>query len=77
MGGMSQVFSAPLSLIAISKGKIDFGIGIVKALDTPPFGFGKVIVLCSRLMQSHGIEHSWSLAPVANPISKLMDIQLG
>jgi len=61
---MSQVLLAPLALIAVSRGKIDFGIGIVKDLDSPPFGLGKVIVLCSRLMQSHGIEHSWSLAPV-------------
>lgn len=77
MGGMSQVSLAPLALIAASKGKIDLGIGIVKDLETPPFGLGKVIVLNSRLMQSHGIEHSWSLAPVANPISKQTDIQLG
>lgn len=55
---------------------MDLGIGIVKALETPPLGFGKVIVLNFRSTHSSGIEHSWSLAPVASPISKATDIQV-
>ena len=54
---------------------MDAGIGMLKLLDVPPFGQGKVIVLFLRSMQSIGIEVSESLHPVARAISNAIDIQ--